>query len=233
MTATDPETIDASTWPTRRRIVMWPLWAVPAGILGTVAQLVVPRPEAALEDRFYTVTPDDLADLSAGAYKLGLVTGYLAVACLLILAAQWRRNVESRFDWSSGAPVVSAGLVATAGGLALASGWMGAMSRYLPGQPEETAFEPAGLFTYYVLVDFGPYIVWLGALVSAGALAWMAWKERLVSRILGTGAGLFTVGVMGATLFSGVPGMPGIAAPALAVAGVWLAVGRSAATRAA
>jgi hypothetical protein len=212
---------------------MWPLWAVPAGLLGTVAELIAPRPEAALADYSYTVTAKDMADLSAGSYHVGMIAGYLAVACLLILAAQWRRHVESRFDWSSGAPVVSAGLIATAAGLAFAAGWMGALSRYLPGQPEETAYDAAGLFTYYILVDFGPYIAWLGALVSAGALGWMAWRERLVSRILGTGAALFTLGVIGATLVSGVPGLPGIAAPALAVAGIWLAVGRSAAIRAA
>lgn len=233
MTAIEAESLEFTDRARRGRVVLWPLWAVPAGLLGTVTELIAPRPEAALADFSYTVTAKDMGDLSAGAYHVGIITGYLAVACLLILAAQWRRNVESRFDWSSGAPIVSAGLIATAAGLTFAAGWMGALSRYLPGQAEETAYDSAGLFTYYILVDFGPYIAWVGALVSAGALGWMAWRERLVSRILGTGAALFAIGVMGATLFSGVPGLPGIAAPALAVAGVWLAVGRSAAIRAA
>ncbi len=214
------------------RLVAWPLWAVPAGVLGTVCSLVVPRPQASLDDPRYTVTPDDMGDLSAGAYHVGLVCGFLAVACLLVLAAQWRRHVEARFEWSAAAPVVSAGLVATAGGLTLAAGWMGALSRYVPGGVERSAYDERGLFTYYVLVDFGPYIVWLGALVSAGALAWMAWRERLVSRVLGTCAGLLSVATLGFSLVTGVPGIPGLAAPAMAVAGVWLAFGRSALVRA-
>jgi hypothetical protein len=78
-----------------------------------------------------------------------------------------------------------------------------------------------------MLVDFGPFIVWLGALVSAGALCWMAWRERLVSKVLGTFAGLLSAGVLVASLVTGIPGLPCLAAPAMAVAGVWLTVGRS------
>ena len=229
MATLDHESLEALQVPRRRRFEAWPLWAVPAGLLGAVCSLIVPRPEAALADSSYTVTADDMAGLSAGTYHVGLISGYLSVVCLIVFAAQWRRKVEARFEWSAAAPVVSAGVLATAAGLSLAAGWMGALSRYVPGAPEESAFDAQGQFVYYVLVDFGPYIVWLGALVSAGALCWMAWRERLVSRVLGTGAGLFAGGVLAATLYSGVPGIPGIAAPAMAVAGVWLCVGRSAA----
>ena len=234
MTDLDRRTSDLSnSRSSGPRWVAWPLWAVPAGVLGTICSLIVPRPEAALNDPRYTVTPADMAGLSVNAYHVGLVCGFLSVVCLLVLAAPWRRHVEARFDWSAAAPLVSLGLVATAGGLSLAAGWMGALSRYLPDGAESTAYDERGQFTYYVLVDFGPYMVWLGALVSAGALAWMAWRERLVSRVLGTCAGLLSVGVLAATLVTGVPGMPGLAAPAMAVAGVWLALGRSVAVRAA
>jgi len=139
--------------------------------------------------------------------------------------------VEARFDWSAAAPVVSFGLVASAATLSLAYGWMGALSRYLPGGPEESSYDEEGRFVYFMLSDFSPYIGWFGVLVAAGAIAWMAWRERLVSRVLGTLAGAFFVGVLGVTLVTGIPGLPGIAALSLVVAAVWLSVGRSVVTR--
>lgn len=217
---------------TRRRMVAWPLWGVPAGVFGLLATLVFnQRPEAESDQPGYTLTSADMADLDPGTAHLALVFGYLAVICLIVLAAQWRRRVEARFDWSAAAPVVSSGLVASAAGLSLAYGWMGALWLYLPGGPEDSSYDAQGEFVYFMLSDFSPYIGWLGVLVAAGALAWMAWRERLVSRVLGTLAGVFFLGVLGATLVTGVPGLPGIAALSLVVAAVWLSVGSSVITR--
>jgi hypothetical protein len=173
------------------------------------------------------VVPADVTTLDPAVAHLGIACGYLSVVCLLILAAQWRRRVETRFDWSAAAPIVSGGLTASAGALSLAYGWMGALSRYLPGAPEDHAYGEEGRFVYFILTDFSPYIGWLGVLVAAGAIGWMAWRERLVSRILGTGAGLVAVAVLAMTLVTGIPGLPGIMGAFLVVASVWLAVGRS------
>jgi hypothetical protein len=230
-TTTSPDRLELR--PERRsRFVAWPLWAVPAGVFGLLGTLFLnQRPQAELDQEGYTVTPADMADLDPGTAHLALVCGYLAVVCLLVLAAQWRRRVETRFDWSTAAPVVTFGLVASAGGLALAYGWIGALSRYLPGAPEESSYDEQGRFVYFMLTDFTPYIGWLGVLVAAGAIAWMAWRERLVSRVLGTLAGAFSVGIFVVTLATGIPGLPGIAPIALVVAGVWLSAGRSVVTR--
>jgi hypothetical protein len=225
---------DDLSFEPRRRFVGWPLWAVPAGVFGLLATMFFnQRPEAELDHPGYTVTPSDTADLDPGTAHLALVFGYLAVACLLVLAAQWRRRVEARFDWSAGAPVVTFGLVASAATLSLAYGWMGALSRYLPGGAEDSSYDEQGRFVYFMLSDFSPYIGWLGVLVAAGAIAWMAWRERLVSRVLGSLAGAFFVGVLGVTLVSGIPGLPGIAALSLVLAGAWLSVGNSVITRSA
>ena len=216
----------------RTRLVTWPLWAVPAGGFGLLATLFLnQRPQAELDHPGYTVTPADTASLDPGTAHLALVCGYLSVACLLVLAAQWRRKVEARFDWSAAAPVVTFGLVSSAAVLTLAYGWLGALSRYLPGAPEESSYDEQGRFVYFMLGDFSPYIGWLGVLVAAGAIAWMAWRERLVSRVLGTLAGAFSLGIFATTLATGIPGLPGIAGVALVVAGVWLSVGRSVITR--
>lgn len=214
-----------------RRITTWTLWGVPAGGFGVLATLFFnQRPQIELETPGHTVVPTDINTLDPGVAHLGLVFGYLSVACLLILAGQWRRRVESRFDWSSGAPVVSSGLTASAATLSLAYGWIGGLSRYLPGAPEEHGYDEQGRFVYFMLTDFSPYIGWLGVLVAAGAIGWMAWRERLVSRVLGTCAGLAATVLFVLTLVTGIPGLPGIMGVFLVIGSVWLSVGRSVVT---
>jgi len=210
----------------------WPLWGLPAGGFGFLATVFFnDRPEAESRGSGYTVTPDDMADLDPWNYHAAVVLGYVAVVCLVVFAAQWRRRVESQFDWSTAAPVVSGGVLASAGALSLAYGWMGALSRYLPDAPEGSSYDERGTFVYFVLNDFSPYIGWLGVLVAGAGLAWMAWRERLVSRVLGTFSGLVFLVFLGASLVTGVPGLPAIAGPLLAITSLWLAFGRSAITQ--
>ncbi len=206
----------------------WPLWGLPAGALGFVATVILnDRPAAESRGSGYTVTPDDMAGLDPAKYHLAVAFGYVAVICLIVFAAQWRRRVESQFDWSTAAPVVSGGILASAGALTLAYGWMGALSRYLPDAPEGSSYDERGTFVYFMLNDFSPYIGWLGVLVAGGALSWMAWRERLVSRVLGTFTAVVFVFIMALVLATGVPGLPALASAELAVISLWLALGRS------
>ena len=59
----------------------------------------------------------------------------------------------------------------------------------------------------------------------------MAFADRIVSRLLGGVAGLVAVLLLGAVVVTGVPGLPAIVLVGVIVAGVWLAVGRSAITQ--
>ena len=209
-------------------ITAWPLWGLPAGVLGFAASVLLnDRPPAETRGSGYTVTPADMASLDPLKYHLAVSFGFVAVTCLIVFAAQWRRRVESQFDWSTAAPVVSGGLLASAGALTLAYGWMGALSRYLPDAPEGSSYDERGTFVYFMLNDFSPYIAWFGVLVAGAGLAWMAWRERLVSRVLGTFTGLLFVAVMAAVIGTGVPGLPGIASVELAVISLWLVFGHS------
>lgn len=213
------------------RISTWPLWGLPAGGLGFVATVLLnDRPDAETRGGDHTITPADMATLDPAIYHVAVVLGFLSVACLVVLAAQWRRRVEVQFDWSTAAPVVSGGLLTSAAGLTLAYGWMGALSRYLPDAPEASSYDERGTFVYFMLSDFSPYIAWLGVLVAGAALAWMAWREHLVSRVLGSFTGALFVLVMGLVVATGVPGLPGIAGLELAVVSLWLAFGHSAIT---
>lgn len=225
-----------SRLPARRRFAAWPLWAVLAGVGGTVGTVVTDlRPaaetEAWLNGTDYTVTVADMAGLDPAIGRIGYVAGLVAIVGLLVFQAAWRRHVEQRFTRSTAARVVSAGVVATAAAAILGYGWRGALANYLG--PEAGLYDGHGLFVYYMLTDFGAYLPWFGVLVAAGALTWMAWAERTVSRVLGTFSGLAALALVVAVLLSGVPGLPGVLMPAcLAIAGVWLAVGRSRITEA-
>ncbi|MCD2443056.1 hypothetical protein LQ757_12305 [Agromyces sp. SYSU K20354] len=217
------------TTPTRFRA--WPLWAALAGTAGFIGTVITDlRPQGEIDaianGELYRVTAADMVELDPTLARYGYVAGVVAIVALLVFQAVWRRNIESEFTRSAGARAVSGGIIATAGGLVLGYGWRGGLATYLG--PESHNYSPDGLFIYYMLTDFGAYMPWLGVVVAAGGLAWMAYVERNVSRVLGAFCGLAAVGTLGAVVVSGVPGLPGGLMPLwLTIAGIWLAVGRS------
>jgi hypothetical protein len=130
---------------------------------------------------------------------------------------------------STAARVVSGGLTAAAGALALGYGWKGALAVYLPGGMDASrGFDQEGLYVLYVLNDFGSFIGWLGVTIAAGAVAWMALRERTVSRWIGFVSLVPVLAVVTFTGLTGLPGFPGVVSSAwLVVAGLGLAFGRS------
>lgn len=54
--------------------------------------------------------------------------------------------------------------------------------------------------------DFGGFIGWLGAVVAAGAVSWMALRERTISRWIGW---FSIVPVLAVVLFAGLTGLTG------------------------
>jgi hypothetical protein len=223
----------AAPAPPVRHDRLWPIWGAVAGILGfTATVLTDTRPTSELEaaDRGESVIvdPSYMDELTRMPNYLGFLIGFAAVAALVVFAAAWRVRVETRYPRSIAARVVSGGLLVTAAGLTFAYGWKGALANYGYDGPEKGLYEDDGLFVYYMLTDFGPYIPWLGVLIMAAAFAWLAWRERLVSRVLGTFSGLYALLVVGGYVVMGVPGLAGPASGLwLAIASIWLAVGRS------
>lgn len=205
----------------------WPLWATAAGLLGVFSTVVADTRAGDTSDPDYTVTVKDMAGLDHQMLRIGGFTGYLCIAVLLVLAAVWHRRVSQKHTWSLGAPIVTFGLVASASALTLAYGWKGALGNYLHGGMEEGTYDDQGLYVYYVMHDFSPYIGWLPVAVALGGLAWMAFGERLVSRPLGGFAALMTFAMFAAVAVTGVPGLPFGASLCLVVVGIWLAFGRS------
>jgi len=229
--ATAASKVNVPARPVRARL--WPIWGAVAGILGFTATVLFdtrPHSESDAADRGESIVidPSYMDELTRMPNYLGFLIGFAAVAALLVFQGAWKRWVEVRFPESIAARVVSGGLIVTAAGLTLGYGWKGALANYGYDGPEAGLFEDDGLFVYFMMTDFGPYIPWLGVLIAAGAFAWMAWAERLISRALGTFSGLYFLLVVGAYALTGVPGLAGPASGLwLAIACLWLAVGKS------
>jgi hypothetical protein len=189
----------------------WAWWGVAAGVLGIIGTIVTLVADT-------DPTPDSVAALDPGAYHVGGAAGYLAVAALLVTAAAWRARVARLMPASIAARVVADGLTASAAALTLGYGWKLAMGLYLDGGANAGQFDKNGLFVYFVLNDFGPFIGWLGVVVAAGAMVVLGLKERAVPRWIGFVSVIPVLGVLAMGLGVGVAGFPGMVGP------LWLIV---------
>lgn len=221
-TTTDRPT--SSTTTTGRST--WALWGTAAGVLGVVANMVAqPKvSEAQRKAGFDAVFPE----LERGPYHLAALAGFAAVACLLLLAAGFRRWADTQPSGSLALRAVPYALVAAAGSLTAAYGLKGQLSAYLDGGFNEATFPDRDLYVFFLLDDLAGFFAWWGVAVAMGCLAWLALRERLVPRWIGAVAALAFVGPVAFLLAFGFTGFAGVICPvALVVVGTGLALRRS------
>ncbi len=226
---TQTHTLDTSAAPETERRSRWPLYGAAAGLFGFAATIILDGRTSGDEVK---LSHELFTDLEPAVYRLSMITGYIAVVLLLVLAASWRRRVEPRVPGSTAAHQVPFALMASAAGLTYGYAWKGALGLYLPGGVEEGSYDDQGLYVYFLLNDFGSFIGWLGVVAAAGAIAWMALRERTVSRWIGIVSLLPVIQTTAMLAGLGVPGVQGLLAPIwLVVAGIGLTFGRSTITR--
>lgn len=209
----------------------WPLIGIAAGITGFVATLIT---DIHVDIGTGQASADVIGEMSRTKAHASLVVGYLTVVLLIVLAATWRRHVEARVAASTAARVVSNGLLLSAAVLTLGYGWKGAMAVYLPGglNGKSGGFDREGLYIMYVMNDFASYIGWLGVTIALGAIAWMAFRDRTVSRWIGVVCLVPVLAVTAFAVATGLPGFPGVVSPPfMAIAFTGLAFGKSTITR--
>lgn len=216
MAVTDLQSIPAT------RTGAWPWWGVAAGVLGVVATTATN-----VSSSRKNIDPSIVSTLHGGMYHAGGAIGYVVVACLLALSASWRVHVGTSAPRSVAARVVADGLTASAAALSLGYGWRLAMALYLPGGADHDQFGDQARWVYYVLNDFGAFIGWLGVIVSAAAMTWLALHDKLVSVWIGV-VSVIPVGIVLALgMGLAIAGFPGVVGPIwLIVAFAGLALGK-------
>lgn len=196
----------------------WPWIGVAAGALGILGTLVTDIHVAGDGTSGGLVTMAAVDQIDQSKAHLSVVTGFIAVALLLTLAAAWRRSMEPLAPHSISARLVSQALTAAAGALSLGYGWKGATAIYHNDGMDAGTYDQMGLYVYYILNDFGSYIGWFGVTVAAAAVAWLSLRERLLPLWIGIWSCLPVLAVVGFTGGTGLPGFPGVVSP------IWMVV---------
>jgi hypothetical protein len=196
----------------------WPLVGVAAGIAGVLATLIFDVHATLNDGAESDYTMRIVQEVNQRNAHLSIITGYVTVALLLIVAACWRTHVERRLPERAAAAIVPMAFAAAAGALSLGYGWKGALGLYHPDGNEPGTFDDMGLYVYYVLNDFGSFIGWLGVTVAAGAIAWLSLKDRVLPLWIGIWSVLPVVAVVIPLVLTGLPGFPGV------VSQIWMIV---------
>jgi hypothetical protein len=189
----------------------WPLWGVAAGVLGYIGHLITDDNPVS-NDRRLSVE-EVVASLDRGNYHVGVVAGMLAVFCLLVYIAGWRRWADRQMDDSLAASVVSLAMTASAGAMILGYGFKGALAVYLPGGMDDGSHTTEGLYSLFMFLDFAPYIAWYGVAMAAAAMAWLSLKERQLPVWFGVLSAIFVIVPFGYLVATGLPGFPGVVDP--------------------
>lgn len=210
--------------PARSRRAFWPLWGSAAGVLGLVAHVVM---QPTLTGAQRQAGAEVLAAADRSLYHVGAVTGFLAIGCLLTVAAAWWRWAEHAAPSNLMARVVPLTLTASAGAMVLAYGFKGSLAIYLPGGVNASEFPNEGLYTLFMIDDLGAFMAWWGVALAAGAVAWLSLHDRLFPRWIGGVSGLTFLAAVGFLAVTGLTGFSGIVGPLwMVIAGVGLAFGR-------
>jgi hypothetical protein len=201
--------------PPRRRAT-WALWGVVAGAAGLVATMFTDQSGSLSEDD-YLIGAAVVDKLESGPYHVGVVVGFVCVVALLFTAAGWRRWAARTAPDSLAARVVSMAMVASAGAMMIGYGLKGSMAVYLPGGMDHAQMSQEGLYSIFMFLDLGAWMVWWGGVVAALAAVWLAFRERLLPRWIGVVSLLFAAVPLAFLTVTGLPGMA-------AVTSIWLVV---------
>lgn len=194
----------------------WPLWGVAAGVLGYVGHLYAGVNPT--NDQRHLGAEAVVAALDQRKFHIGVVSGIVAIFCLLVFTAGWRRWASTEAPTSLAASVVSLAMVASAGAMILGYGFKGALAVYLPGGMDDELHTAQGLYSLYMFDDFAPFIAWYGVAMAAAAMAWLSLRERRLPVWIGVLSALFAIVPFGFLVATGLPGFPGVVDP------LWLIV---------
>jgi hypothetical protein len=193
----------------------WAWWGAAAGLLGAAGHLFSQTTITSDQRRSGT---DVVGVLDRAGYHIGAVAGFLAVACLLLAAAGWRRWGERRAPENLAARLIPMALTAGAGAMIIAYGVKGALAIYLPGGINQADFPLESLYTLFMIDDLAAFMAWWGVAVAAAGAAWLGLRQRLLPRWIGVVSAIAFVLPTAFLAITGLTGFAGVVGP------VWLVV---------
>ena len=214
---TTPTGTDTTTGARRSS---WALWGSAAGLGGVLTNMVFAQsPEESVRSSGDAAAIID--QLSRTSYHVTAITGFATIVCLLFFAAGLQRWARAQSADSLALRVAPLGLLVSAAALLVAYGVKGQLAAYLEGGFNETAYTVEGQYFYFLLDDLAGYFGWFGVTVTAGCLAWLAFRERLLARWIGALGGVVVMAAAGFLLVFGFTGFSGVVGPVfLLVAGI-------------
>ena len=221
MTSTLTASTTGTGVPVARRST-WALWGTGAGVAGILTNMVF-APTVGDELRREGTPAEVLAELSRSSYHLSAITGFVAVACLVMFAAGLARWAREQASDSLALRAAPYGVLASAGALIVAYGVKGQLSSYLEGGFNDFSYGESARYFYFLLDDLAGYYGWWGVTVTVACLAFLAFRERLVPRWIGVLGALTVLAPTGFLVAFGFTGFSGIICPVfLVIAGIGL-----------
>jgi hypothetical protein len=197
------------------RLTGWHLWGFMAGVFGLVANMLVDD-QGGLTDEQRRSGAAVVAELERGGYHIGVVAGLAAVVCLLLWAGGWRRATSDSATLA--AHTLPLALAASAAALLVAYGFRGGLAEYLPGGVNDDNFPREGLYVLFIINDTAPWFGWLGVVLAAGLVAWLAFSSRSLPRWIGVVSAVAVLPPVGIMVASGAVAIAGVVGP------LWLVV---------
>lgn len=192
----------------------WAWWGAAAGIAGLVANVVT---DDQADRPAEGAGPEVIVELSRASYHVGVLAGFVAVACLIGFAAGWRRWARTG-KGDLGFDAVPTALTVSAAAMLVGYGVKGALAEYLPGGVNDDNFSDEALLTLFVMNDTAPWHAWWGVLFAAAFIAVTSLRSRALPLWLGVLAAVAVLLPLGIAIVSGAVAIAGLIGP------VWLVV---------
>jgi len=205
----------------------WHWWGVAAGVLGASAHMLT-DPHSVLSDAERTTGAKVIELVDRGGYHVGALLGMLAVGCILVLAAGYRRWSDGLATDTLAARVAPTALIASAGAMIVGYGFKGMMAIYLPGGLNEESYPAEGLYSLFMINDLAAYFAWWGVAIAAAAVAWLGLREKVLPRWVGIVSALAFLAPLAFLALTGLTGFPGVITPLwLVIVSIGLALRRA------
>lgn len=158
--------------------------------------------------------------------QLGVVTGFLSVLLLAVVAVGFGRFLTARApQHSAAAQLARLGMNAAVGTVAVAAALKAVYRGGLPDHMDHTMYTRESVAVLQIVVDQYQWAAYWTLVLAMAAAAWLGLKDRVLPRSYAVVSAVTATFVLGMTLVLGLPYSSGLIAPVWLVATGIMALG--------